>query len=98
LAIQRTINRHGASTNSLRWKVIRMLSFKAIKLALREWNHARKVRGKTKFFCIGRNKTGTTSLQVAFKELGFIVGRQRPAEILYDQYYYRGEFGPIIEY
>jgi len=75
-----------------------MFSIKAIRIAAREWSRARRVRGKTKYFCIGRNKTGTTSLQVAFKELGFIVGRQRPAEILCDKYYYRGEFGPIIEY
>lgn len=74
------------------------LSLKAIKKALRDWNNARRVRGKIKIFCIGRNKTGTTSLKVAFEELGYIVGHQRTAEILCDQYYYQSEFDPIIEY
>lgn len=73
-------------------------SLKAIKKALRDWNNARRVKGKPKIFCIGRNKTGTTSLQAAFQELGYIVGHQRSAEILCDQHYYRGEFGPIIDY
>ena len=55
-------------------------------------------KGKTKYFCIGRNKKGTTSLKKAFQDLGFIVGNQRKAEILYDQYYFSGNFDPIIEY
>lgn len=38
-----------------------------------------------KYFCIGRNKTGTTSLEKAFKDLGFIVGNQYDAEALYDK-------------
>ncbi|MGR9087962.1 MAG: hypothetical protein ACU841_12930, partial [Gammaproteobacteria bacterium] len=29
-----------------------------------------RVRNKTKYFCIGRNKTGTTSLKKAFEDLG----------------------------
>lgn len=58
----------------------------------------RKVKNKTKYFCIGRNKTGTTSLKKAFEDLGFIVGDQRTAEILYDRYYFKDEFLPIIKY
>jgi hypothetical protein len=38
--------------------------------------------GKQKVFCVGRNKTGTTSMAKAFKELGLVVGEQRPAERL----------------
>lgn len=30
-----------------------------------------KATGKQKVFCIGRNKTGTTSVERAFKDLGF---------------------------
>ena len=30
--------------------------------------------GKPKVFCVGRNKTGLTSIKQAFQELGFIVG------------------------
>lgn len=54
--------------------------------------------GKTKYFCIGRNKTGTTSIEKAFKDLGFIMGNQRAAEILFDKYYFEGHFEPIIEF
>lgn len=37
-------------------------------------------RNKSKIFGIGQNKTGTTSLKVAMENLGYRVGRQRPAE------------------
>lgn len=36
--------------------------------------------GKQKIFCIGLNKTGTTSLKIAMQELGFPIGNQRKAE------------------
>ena len=45
-----------------------------------------RVIGKPKIFCIGLNKTGTTSLEVAFKELGFVVGNQRQGELLLDDW------------
>jgi len=35
-----------------------------------------------KVFCIGRNKTGTTSLSSALKGLGYIMGSQRSGELL----------------
>ena len=38
--------------------------------------------GKPKVFCIGQNKTGTTSLARALRELGFMVGDQRLGELL----------------
>lgn len=38
--------------------------------------------GKPKVFCIGQNKTGTTSLTRALRELGFLVGDQRRGELL----------------
>ena len=50
-----------------------------------------------KVFCIGRNKTGTTSLKVALEELGYIMGNQREAERLIDAYAARA-FNPIVEY
>lgn len=56
-----------------------------------------KLKDKPKIFCIGRNKTGTTSLERAFKDLGYIVGKQRNAELLLD-YYIAKEFKPIIQY
>ena len=43
---------------------------------------ASRVLGKPKVFCIGKNKTGTTSLARALTELGIIVGEQNLAERL----------------
>lgn len=57
-----------------------------------------KSKNKTKYFCIGRNKTGTTSLKKAFEQLGFPVGVQRRAETLYDRHYFEGNFEPIVKY
>lgn len=57
-----------------------------------------RVRGNTKYFCIGRNKTGTTSLAKAFKDLNFIVGYQRKAEVLTDKYYFKSDYKKIIDY
>ena len=45
-----------------------------------------RVAGKPKVFCIGRNKTGTTSMKAAMQELGFVVGNQREAELLIDDW------------
>jgi len=55
------------------------------------------VINKTKIFCIGRNKTGTTSFKKAMQDLGFIVGNQRKAEMLFYDYH-NGNFKPIIDY
>lgn len=57
-----------------------------------------KVQHKTKYFCVGRNKTGTTSLKKAFIDLGFIVGDQTVAEELYDLYFFQDNFDKIISY
>lgn len=52
---------------------------------------------KQKIFCVGRNKTGTTSLTKAFEDLGFVVGNQRTAERMLHHYKNR-DFKPIIKY
>lgn len=57
-----------------------------------------KAKGKKKVFCIGRNKTGTTSLKRAFEDLSYPVGNQRKAEILTGKYYFEGKFQPIVDY
>lgn len=54
-----------------------------------------RVAGKPKIFCIGRNKTGTTSMKRAMQELGFTVGNQRQAELLIDDWA-RGDFRRLI--
>ena len=58
--------------------------------------HFRRLK-QTKVFCIGRNKTGTTSLKTALSDLGYRVGDQRQAEKLIEHWRDR-DFGPIIEY
>ena len=56
-----------------------------------------KVIGKPKIFGIGLNKTGTTSLKFSMIELGFIVGEQRKAELLIEDWAKR-DFKRIISY
>lgn len=56
-----------------------------------------KIWGKPKIFCIGTNKTGTTSLKHAMEELGFISGEQRTAENLIDDWAAR-DFRKLIKY
>lgn len=56
-----------------------------------------RVMGKSKIFCIGANKTGTTSLKKEFSALGFIVGNQKRAERLFP-FYQTGDFDPIMAY
>lgn len=69
-----------------------------IKKKLRRFVNSIKVKNKQKIFCIGRNKTGTTSLTRAFKDLGYVVGEQDVAEHLFEKYYLTGNYQPIIEY
>lgn len=53
---------------------------------------------KKKIFCIGLNKTGTTSLEVAFKELGFKVGNQVNAEKIFFKILYSGDYADLVKY
>jgi hypothetical protein len=50
----------------------------------------------TRFFCVGANKTGTTSLTAFFENLGFVIGSQTAGETLLRDYAVRN-FRPIIE-
>lgn len=50
-----------------------------------------------KVFCVGRNKTGTTSLAAALRELGYRVGEQRPAELLMEDWG-RRDFRRLVAY
>jgi len=65
--------------------------------ALNNYKKGLKGYSQRKIFCVGRNKTGTTSVKKAFKDLGFVVGNQRKAELLLP-YYKEKNFTPIIEY
>ena len=50
-----------------------------------------------KIFCIGANKTGTTSLEMVFLNLGLTVGDQEPAEMLFHDWV-KQDFRRIIKY
>ncbi len=50
-----------------------------------------------KIFCIGKNKTGTTSLKHALQDLGYVVGSQTAVERLLKSYAIR-DFRPLIRY
>lgn len=54
-------------------------------------------KSKPKIFCIGQNKTGTTSLQKFFQDHGFKLGDQPTAELLMDDYIARN-WKPILKY
>lgn len=53
--------------------------------------------GTQKIFCIGYNKTGTTSLEQVLKDFGYKVGDQWDAELLMDDWA-RRDFRRIVEY
>ena len=70
---------------------------KRIKRTIRSTLNMINCAGKQKIFCIGANKTGTTSLEKALKDLGVIVARQRPAEMLIHDWA-RRDFRRIIRF
>jgi hypothetical protein len=54
-------------------------------------------RRKKKVFCIGQNKTGTTSIAAALAQLGYRVGEQSVAELLIEDWS-RRDFRRIVRY
>lgn len=50
-----------------------------------------------KVFCVGRNKTGTTSLEAVLKSLGYRVGNQQEGELLIEDWA-RRDFSSLIAY
>lgn len=50
-----------------------------------------------KVFCIGKNKTGTTTIKSVFCDFGYVVGGQREAELL-NKNYYKNDFKAIGRY
>ena len=54
-----------------------------------KWHGLLQMRGRIqreKIFCIGLNKTGTTSWTQAMKNLGYLVGNERAGEVLFDDW------------
>lgn len=56
-----------------------------------------KAVGKPKIFCVGLNKTGTTSLKKEMETQGYTVGNQRQAELLFNDWVKR-DFRRIVRY
>ncbi len=54
-------------------------------------------KSKPKVFCIGLNKTGTTTIEQYLKDNGYLVGDQAKAELLLEHWNKR-DFQPIIDY
>lgn len=54
-------------------------------------------KNQQKIFCIGQNKTGTTSLMHALRDFGYKFGRQYKASLLIDDWY-RRDFKKIVKY
>ena len=72
---------------------------KKAKLRIRQYLTRRltpKGRSDVKIFCIGLNKTGTTSLEAALESHGFKVGNQVAGEDLVDKWAKR-EFAEVVE-
>lgn len=66
-------------------------------LARNTGNRVRLIGNHHKIFCIGLNKTGTTSVRRAWQDLGLIVGNQAEARDLLAPWLER-DFAPIIQY
>jgi len=72
--------------------------FTLLKKRIKRIINTKRVKNKQKIFCIGRNKTGTTSVKAAFDELNYIIGEQDVAEHLFEQSFLKGDYEPIIKY
>ena len=59
--------------------------------------NGRRYSRQLKVFCVGRNKTGTTSLAKLFQQLEIPVGEQRTAERLFADWA-AGDYKRLIEY
>jgi hypothetical protein len=57
----------------------------------------RQVSERNKVFCVGLNKTGTTSWAQAMRNLGYVVASETAATMLFDDWA-KGDFTQIIAY
>jgi hypothetical protein len=77
---------------------VRLAKRRSVDAMRRVYRRFRKIQHPAKVFCIGRGKTGTTSLEHALKSFGYHLGDQLEATLLYEAHYLNGEFGPIVEF
>jgi len=75
----------------LKWRLYSAYSYRCGLRAMRNRKDAGKV------FCVGLNKTGTTSWTAAMADLGYVVGNERAAEILFDDWV-EGNHSRIIKF
>ncbi len=68
-----------------------------LKIKLKTFLNTLRSAGKQKIFCIGNNKTGTTSLKMEMELQGYPVGNQRSAEWLFDDWV-KKDFRRLIRY
>ncbi|AGV54056.1 sulfotransferase [Alteromonas mediterranea] len=68
-----------------------------IKLKLLKFKIKQKLGFDKKIFIIGRNKTGTTSIEKCLRDLGYLTGDQKKAEMFIDDYA-KGYFDNILAY
>lgn len=54
-------------------------------------------KGSGKVFCVGFNKTGTTSLEQVIRDRGWKIGKQKAAELML-QDWSRRDFAPLLKY
>ena len=54
-------------------------------------------KNEPKIFCIGHNKTGTTTIEAVLKDFGYKLGNQVQGELLLDAWYHR-DFKEIIKF
>ena len=64
---------------------------------LRYFYHIIKYKNSQKVFLIGRNKTGTTSMRILMRKLGYKDGDQRIAEWLQNPFL-KGNYKPLFRY
>lgn len=81
------------ATNSAKHVTLTRLAKRAARIVRRAY---RRKCGQ-KIFCVGRGKTGTTSLAKALHDLGFEVGQQPTAELLIDDWA-RRDFQRFVAY
>ena len=85
--------------SSILRKMMYRIRLNATVRKLRSSSLKRKVgeRSRSKVFCIGMNKTGTTSIRKEFQRMGLIVGIEREAEMLYKEFFSE-DYEPIYDY
>jgi len=79
-------------TSALKYKLIAAIQTYHNRKLMR-----RRVKVRNKVFCVGLNKTGTTSWAEAMRELGYVVGSETKATMFYYDWT-SGDYSHVIDY